>query len=356
MISIILGTRPEIVKMSPVIKALEEKNEDYYILHTGQHYSKELDEIFFQEFNLPQPKYNLRVGSGSHAQEIGKMLIGIENVLVQEKPDIVLVQGDTNTTLAGALTASKLKIKAGHVEAGLRSYDRNMPEELNRILADHCSDLLFSPTKNSEEILLKEGIPKDKIFVTGNTIVDAVQQNIDRIESSDILKKLNLHEKSYFLITAHREENVDNKERFKNILNGLELIHGEFNEQIIYPIHPRAKKFLNSFKFSQENIKFIDPVGYIHFLKLLSNAHLVLTDSGGVQEESCILGVPCVTMRDNTERPETLEVGSNILAGANSDSILEKTKHMLSKKRKWSNPFGDGLAGGRIVSIVRELT
>ncbi len=354
MISIVLGTRPEIIKMSPVIRALDRKRAKYFILHTGQHYSKELDEVFFRDLNLQQPKYNLGVGSGSHAHEIGKMLVGIETVLNKEKPDIVLVEGDTNTVLAGALAASKLGIKVGHVEAGLRSYDRQMPEELNRILADHCSDLLFSPTKNSRKILLGEGIPREKIFVTGNTIVDAVKQNLNRIKNSSVLSKLNLNRKSYFLTTAHRAENVDDIKRFKNILDGLHLIRKEFNLPVIYPIHPRSRKMFRSFRLKCDGITFVDPVGFIDFLNLLSNARLVLTDSGGVQEESCVLGVPCVTMRDNTERPETLEVGSNALAGADSTSILKKTKYMLSKKAGWKNPFGDGRAGGRIASIITK--
>lgn len=349
---IILGTRPEIVKMSPIIKALEEKHKEYFILHTGQHYSKELDELFFQGFNLPQARYNLGVGSGSHAEETGRMLVGIEEVLVKEKPDIVLVEGDTNTVLAGALAASKLGVKVGHVEAGLRSYDRRMPEEVNRILTDHCSDLLFPPTKNSFDILVGEGINRDRMFISGNTIVDAVQQNLGEIKESDVLDRLGLEKKSYFLVTLHRQENVDSRARFKAILEGLDLIKREFNEPVIYPIHPRSKKMLDLFKLGCKNISLIDPLGFLDFLRLMNDSHLVLTDSGGVQEESCILGVPCVTLRENTERPETIEVGGNVLAGADSGMILDKTRQMLSENGIWDNPFGDGKAGERIVSII----
>jgi len=234
-ISIIIGTRPEIIKMSPVIRECEKQNIDYFILHTGQHYSYNLDRIFFEELELPLPKYNLDVGSGTHAEETGEMLMGIEKVLKEEKPDVVLVEGDTNTVLAGALAATKLHIKVGHVEAGLRSYDRTMPEEINRVLTDHISDYLFAPTVKARENLLREGIEEDKIFVTGNTIVDAVYQNLEIARRKvDILNKLNLNPEGYFLVTAHRQENVDIKERLKGILEGLELVYNKFDLPIPY--------------------------------------------------------------------------------------------------------------------------
>ena len=288
-IAIVLGTRPEIIKMSPVIRTCEKQGLDYFILHTGQHYTYNMDKVFFEQLELPEAKYNQDVGSGSHGEQTGKMLIGIEKILQKEKPDVVLVEGDTNTVLAGALAATKLHIKVGHVEAGLRSYDRRMPEEMNRVLTDHCSDYLFAPTEKSRQILLGGGIPDNKIFVTGNTIVDAVYQNL-----------------------SISEERI-------NPLNDLELI---------------------------------EPVDYLSFLQLEAKAKLVLTDSGGVQEESCTLNVPCVTLRDNTERPETLEVGSNILAGTNAKNILSKTKEMINRDNNWNNPFGDGKAGERIVEIL----
>jgi len=355
-IAIILGTRPEIIKMSPIIRECQKKGINFFILHTNQHYSENLDKIFFEELDLPQPKYNLKVGSGTHAEETGKMLIGIEKVLIKEKPDIVLVEGDTNTVLAGALVAVKLHIKAGHVEAGLRSYFREMPEEINRILADHCSDFLFAPTKKAKDILLSEGIPKKKIFVTGNTIVDAVYQNLELArKKSKILDRLKLRKENYFLVTAHRQENVDKKERLKEILEGIALIYKKFNLPIIYPIHPRTQKMIKKFNLKiPQGVKLIEPIGYLDFLQLEANAKLVLTDSGGVQEESCILKVPCVTLRDNTERPETLEVGSNILAGATPKKILRCTSKMLNKKRNWKNPFGNGKAGEKIINIIQK--
>ena len=271
----------------------------------------------------------------------------------KEKPDVVLVEGDTNTVLAGALTATKLHVKVGHVEAGLRSYFRGMPEEINRILVDHCSDYLFAPTEKSKRILLGEGIEEGKIFVTGNTIVDAVHQNLKIAEEKvNPLNDFDLEAGKYFLVTAHRQENVDNKERFEGILKGLELIADGFNMPVVYPIHPRARKMMNKFSLNTDGIKFVEPIDYLSFLQLEANAKLVLTDSGGVQEETCVLKIPCVTLRDNTERPETIEVGSNMLAGTNPDTILNATKKMVIKNNNWENPFGDGKAGERIVEIL----
>jgi len=354
-IAVVLGTRPEIIKMSPVIRELEKRQENYFILHTGQHYSYNLDRVFFEQLKLPQAKYNLEVGSGSHAQQTAKILIGVENVLQDESPDIVLVEGDTNSVFAGALAATKLHIKVGHVEAGLRSYDRNMPEEINRILTDHCSDYLFAPTPKARQILLGEGVSKEKIFVTGNTIVDAVYQNLEIArEQGNTLGSLKLAARQYFLVTLHRQENVDNPRRFASILKGLDKVAAEFHLPTVYPIHPHSRKRMNEFGLNSKNVTLIEPVSFLDFLQLESNARLVLTDSGGVQEEACILGIPCVTLRDNTERPETLDVGSNLLAGTLPDKILRCARLMLNKENKWSNPFGDGRAGERIVEIIME--
>ena len=244
-IAIILGTRPEIIKMCPIIRECEKQGIDYYILHTGQHYSYEMDKIFFEQLRLPQAKYNLDVGSGKHGEQTGKMLAAIEDILMKDSPDIVLVQGDTNTVLAGALAASKLHIKIGHVEAGLRSFDWTMPEETNRIIADHISNYLFAPTETSRKYLLNEGIPEEKIFVTGNTVVDAAYQNLEISKNeADILKELGLKEKEYFAATAHRAENVDSRERLSKILSGFSQIYEEFGLPIIFPAHPRTVKMI----------------------------------------------------------------------------------------------------------------
>ncbi|MGA1821676.1 MAG: non-hydrolyzing UDP-N-acetylglucosamine 2-epimerase [Thermoplasmatota archaeon] len=355
MISIVLGTRPEIIKMSPVIRECEDRGVEYSILHTGQHYSYEMDRKFFEQLDLPRADNNLDVGSGTHAQQTGRIMKGIEKVLMRDPVDAVLVQGDTNTVLAGALVSAKLQIPVGHVEAGLRSFDRRMPEEINRIVADHVGEYLFAPTEISRGYLLDEGLPEAKIHVVGNTIVDSLRQNLAISESKvDPLKDLGLSEKGYFLVTSHRAENVDVRQRFEGILEGLRSIHEEFDLPVIYPIHPRARKFLKRYKLETGGIELIDPVGFLEFLRLESGARLVLTDSGGVQEETCILGVPCVTLRDNTERPETIEVGSNVLAGAEPFRILERTREMLISRGNWSNPFGDGESSRRIVNITTE--
>ena len=355
-ISIILGTRPEIIKLSPLIRECEKRGLEYFVLHSGQHYSYNLDEIFFQELELPRVSYNLQVGLGSHAEETGKMLVGIEKILLKEMPDVVLVQGDTNTVLSGALAASKLHIKIGHVEAGLRSYDRDMPEEINRVLTDHISDYLFAPTEGAMNCLLREGIYRDRIFVVGNTIVDSVNQNLEIAKNkSSILNQLDLSDRDYFLITAHRQENVDIKERLLGILGALKQIYREYNLPVIYPIHPRAKKRLEDFGLkAPEGIKLIDPLGYLDYLWLEANAGLVLTDSGGVQEESCIMKVPCITLRDNTERPETLDVGSNMLVGTDPNRILEGVAAMIGRTKNWMNPFGDGNSSKRIINILNK--
>ncbi|MFC1870563.1 non-hydrolyzing UDP-N-acetylglucosamine 2-epimerase [Chloroflexota bacterium] len=353
-LAIVLGTRPEIIKMAPVIRELERRQENYFILHTGQHYSYNLDQVFFEQLKLSPAKYNLEVGSGSHAEQTAKVLVGAERVLQEETPDIVLVEGDTNSVLAGALATVKLNIKLGHVEAGLRSYDRLMPEEINRILTDHCSDYLFAPTERARGILLDEGLPKEKIFVTGNTIVDAVYQNLEIArQQGNTMDTLHLKPGQYFLVSLHRQENVDNPARFTSILEGLNRVAAEFALPLIYPIHPRSRKKMNEFNLKQPgSLRLIEPVDFLGFLQLEANARLILTDSGGVQEEACILSVPCVTLRDNTERPETMEVGANMLAGASPDSILDSTRTMLSKKNKWRNPLGDGKAGGKILDIL----
>ncbi len=352
-LAIVLGTRPEIIKMSPLIRECQRKHIEHFILHTGQHYSYNMDRVFFEQLRLPEARYNLEAGSGAHGEQTGKMLAGIEKVLMDEKPDAVLVQGDTNTVLAGALAAVKLGIKIGHVEAGLRSYDRRMPEEINRVLADHSSDYLFAPTEKAKSILLHEGIPDNRIFVTGNTIVDAICQNLKIAKEKNTLNELDIKPKDYFLVTAHRQENVDDPVRFAGILNGLEKLSKEFDTPVIYPIHPRSRKRIQEFGIKTNgSIRLIEPVDFLDFLQLESNARLVLTDSGGVQEETCILGVPCVTLRDNTERPETVEVGSNVLAGTEPEGILKCARDMLLRSNGWRNPFGEGKTGEKIIEIL----
>ncbi len=352
-VAVIVGTRPEIIKMSPIIRELHSRKIDYFIIHSGQHYSYEMDKIFFEELNIPSARYNLEVGSGTHGKQIGTMLIKIEEVLLKEKPSIIFVQGDTNTVLAGAIVAAKLNIKVGHVEAGLRSYD-GITEEINRVIADHVSTFLFAPTEKAKDTLIKEGISQHKIYVTGNPIVDSVFQNLEIAnKNSYILKKLEIKSGEYFLITAHRAENVDVKENLINILNSFELLYNKFKIPLVYPIHPRTKKMLENFNLKIPcGIKLIEPLGFMDFLQLEANAKLILTDSGGVQEESCILKIPCVTLRESTERPETINVGANLLAGTDPKKIINCVELMLAKKRDWSNPFGDGKTSNKIIEII----
>jgi len=351
MISIIVGIRPEIIKMSPIIRECQRRNIDFSLLHTGQHYSHEMDRIFFEELNLPVPDHHLDVGSGSHADQTGAIMSGIGRVYEEGRPDVALVQGDTNTVLAGSLVAAKMGVQLGHVEAGLRSYDRTMPEEVNRVVSDHVGDWLFAPTERARENLLKEGIDESKILVTGNTIVDAVYQNLEIAqERGDALKTFEVRPKEYFLVTAHRQENVDNPDKLQHIFSALTTIHEQYSIPVIFPVHPRTRKMIDQFKIPVNGIFLTEPIGFFSFLQLESEARLVLTDSGGVQEECCILGVPCVTLRENTERPETVDVGANTIVGTEPERILAGVQRMIGITGGWSNPYGDGTAGEKIVT------
>lgn len=356
-IAIVLGTRPEIIKLSPVIRACLKEKLDFFIVHTNQHYSASLDRLFFKELDLPNPDYNLNAGLGLPGDTTGKMLSGVEKVLMKEKPAMVLVQGDTNSVLAGALAASRMHIPVGHVEAGLRSYDNSMPEEINRKLTDQISELLFVPTKNSANNLKKEGIGGSRVLITGNTIVDALKQNfVIAKEKSKILNTLSLLPGKFFLITLHRQENVDSRENFSAVLSGIEKVIKTLENKVIWPIHPRAGKMLKFFKLSlPKGLMVIDPVGYFDFLVLEAKAGLIFTDSGGVQEESCILNTPCVTLRNNTERPETITAGANFLAGTRPESIVKAASFMSRQnKKKWESPFGSGNAGIKIIHAVKK--
>jgi len=354
-IATIIGTRPEIIKMSSVIRGCIAQNIEHFIIHSNQHYSENMDEIFFKELKLPLPKYNLNVGSGLHGEMTAKIILGVEKILIKEKPNWVLVQGDTNTVMAGALAASKLQSKIGHVEAGLRSYDRSMPEEINRIVADHISDALFAPTQKQADILKNEGIPSEKIIVSGNTIVDAVYHNLALVEKHPELD----HYKSekYFLLTMHRPSNVDSEENLTELLAAITEASVKHGYPVYFPIHPRTRKQIKKFgiKINNKHLKLINPVGYLEMLALEKNAELIFTDSGGVQEEACILRVPSVALRENTERPETLEVGSTVLVGHDNQKIISGAETMLKKKRNWPNPFGDGNAWKKIIDLLIKI-
>ena len=352
----IVGARPQFIKCAPVSKMLR-KVCDEVLVHTGQHYSPKLDEIFFKELCLPRPQYNLDVGSGTDAFQTAQILLKIEKIFLAEQPDLVLVYGDTNSTLASALAASKLHLPVAHLEAGLRSFDREMPEEINRVLVDHLADYLFAPTVEAKKNLLNEGINKKKIFVSGNLIVDVLYQNLKTLDQkSKILTQLNLKRKKYFLVTAHRQENVDHPEKLASILKALLALNKKYNLPIIYPLHPRTRKRIKEFGLIiPRQLRILEPLGYFDFLNLEKNALLILTDSGGIQEESCVLKVPCVTLRENTERPETLKIKSNVLVGVSPKRILNGVSFMLQRKRNWPNPFGDGRSAQTILNIIEDL-
>ena len=353
-ITFVLGTRPEIIKLSPVIRACEQRSVSFSIIHTGQHYSDELDSVFFEQLQLPTPEYNLQVGSSTHGEQTGAMIADVESVLEDEQPEVVLVQGDTNSVLAGTIAATKMDgIDVGHVEAGLRSFDRDMPEEINRRVADHASDHLFPPTETSRDQLLEEGLPDEWITVTGNTIVDAVQQNVEIAhERSDVLSELGI-DCEFALLTAHRAENVDDPERFQSLLDGVARAASERSLPVVYPIHPRAEKRIEEFDLKvPPEVQLVEPQNFLDFLVLEDDATIVFTDSGGVQEESCILQTPCVTLRDSTERPETVEVGANRIVGVQPDDIVEGATRMLDVPPDWENPFGDGIAAERILETL----
>jgi UDP-N-acetylglucosamine 2-epimerase (non-hydrolysing) len=293
------------------------------------------------------------------------MMTELEDIILREMPSIVLVHGDTNTTLAGALVASKIsttkaftgiEIKLAHVEAGLRSYDRAMPEEINRVISDHLSDFLFAPTKNAKNRALREGIPGDKVFVTGNTIVDALYHGLETAgEKSDVLAENNIEKKKFFLLTLHRQENVDAETRLKGIIDGVNRVAAEAGFPIIFPVHPRTVKMFKKFNITPgKHVNMIQPCGFLDFLCLEANANLIFTDSGGVQEESCALKVPCVTLRTSTERPETVAAGANIVAGIDPEDIFKAALKMSEKKRDWENPFGNGMSAELILNHLKE--
>lgn len=366
-IATILGTRPEIIKMAPIIDEISKRGINQIILHTGQHYDKEMSDNFFKDLEIPVPDYNIHVGSGSHGKQTGLMMKGIEEVLIEEKPDIVLVQGDTNAVLAGALVASKLHIAVGHVEAGLRSFDMTMPEEINRHVADITSQMYFIPTEQSAINLLSEGFSHKNLFITGNTVVDACFRHLEIAKkngfSEESLKELNVEDMDNILtLTMHRAENVDIKERVINIIDALKELN---NMNIIFPIHPRTKNTLKNFGLFDElnnlsHVHIIKPIGYLDFLLLNSMSSLILTDSGGLQEEAITLDVPCLTLRYNTERPETVTAGGNILVGSDKDKILENARKILNdedfreKMKNAQNPYGVGNSAEVTVDLIEK--
>lgn len=353
---VVLGTRPEIIKLAPIINECEERGVSYCVIHTGQHYSEHLSEKLFQQLDLPKPDYTLAVGSDSHGHQTGLMLAQTETVLAHESPAVVLVQGDTNSALAGALAASKLETSLAHVEAGLRSFTSTQPEEVNRRLIDHAADMHFAPTKTASQNLRNEGISLDQITVTGNTVTDAIRLYQPAAErKSTVINDLGLAPTEFLLLTVHRAENIESEHRFASLLKGVDRFAQRRDVDVIYPAHPHALKKMDNFDLEvPSRIRVVDPLGYFDFLCMESAADLVFTDSGGIQEEACVLGTPCVTLREATERPETLKTGSNALAGTDPERIVAAAAGMDCANTDWQNPFGDGTTARQILSELKE--
>jgi len=368
----IVGARPQFVKASAVIRATQKLNKRgkrirEILIHTGQHYDYLMDRVFFEELKLPEPDYHLGVGSGSHARQTGIMLERIEAVLQKEKPHVVMVYGDTNSTLAGALAAAKLNLPVAHVEAGLRSYNRRMPEEINRLLTDHLSTFLFCPTQQAIRNLSKEGVKDGRkriVKKVGDVMYDSILFYSKIAEKkSTLLEDLGLcnpqsaiGHRQYFLATLHRAENTDDPQRLRSILKALDEIGG--NTLVILPLHPRTKKMMKVYHLLPrfKNIKFIEPVSYLDMLKLEKNAKAILTDSGGIQKEAYWFGVPCFTLREETEWVETIEQGWNTLVGTEEKKIVEAVRQLIGKSLPERRPgiFGDGKAGGTILRLLKN--
>ena len=381
------GARPNFMKIAPLVRAIEEYNTslpkmnqriEYILVHTGQHYDFTMSESFFKDLRLSQPHVYLGVGSGTHAEQTGKVMMEFEKVLFREKPDLVVVVGDVNSTLACTIASVKLHIPVAHVEAGLRSFDRNMPEEINRLVTDSLSTYLFTPSPDADENLLREGIPKEKIYKVGDIMVDSLIFHLEEAKKSDILSRLRLLKKSsssnssifpYALITLHRPSNVDDQKSLKKILDALKVISQKI--PIIFPVHPRTQKQLHLFglqdriylhdiekgdNLSSSGIHGFEPVGYLDFLSLMASARLVLTDSGGIQEETTVLGIPCLTLRDTTERPITISEGTNILVGNDTEKIIEEAFKILDNKVKEAKipTYWDGNTAKRIMKILTK--
>ena len=322
----IVGARPQFVKAAVLSREIRKEHTEI-LVHTGQHYDANMSAIFFKDLEIPEPDYNLEIGSGTHGQQTGAMLAAIEEVLMKEIPDWVIVYGDTNSTLAGALAAKKLHLKVAHVEAGLRSFNRQMPEEINRVLTDHISDLLFCPTQTAVQNLEDEGI-KQGVHLVGDLMQEGLLWALQKTRStSTIIDQLSIQPKKYLLVTVHRAENTDDPIRLKHILEAFNSI----NDQLVWPIHPRTRKKLDEINWQPlSHIKLIEPLGYVDMVILEKNARMILTDSGGIQKEACWLGVPCVTLRDETEWVETVKSGWNVLTGANTHDILKTVQNFAN--------------------------
>lgn len=358
-ITIIAGARPNFIKIAPIIKAIEKKQTEgngisYRLVHTGQHYDKNLSDTFFEELNIPHPDVNLEVKSGSQAEQTAAIMIAFEKELLQNPCDLVLVVGDVNSTMACAIVAKKLNTKVAHVEAGIRSGDWSMPEEINRIVTDSITDYFFTTSTWASENLMKYGATDNQISFVGNVMIDTLYQNIDRITKPFFWEEFQLSKENYIVLTLHRPSNVDEENSLVQLLLGIDEMAND--KKVIFPIHPRTKAILGEQNLNLKNILFVDPQGYLNFMYLIKNSFAVITDSGGISEETTVLGIPCFTLRNNTERPETISVGTNHLVGTSIENLRKTYNDFLQNKNKkvgiperW-----DGKASERIIDILLQ--
>jgi UDP-N-acetylglucosamine 2-epimerase (non-hydrolysing) len=347
----VVGARPNFVKAAPVLRAIRERGIRQTLVHTGQHYDRNMSDVFFTQLEIPEPDFNLEVGSGSHASQTAEIMRRFEPVVLERKPDLTLVYGDVNSTVAAALVCSKLLIPVGHVEAGLRSFDRTMPEEINRVVTDRLSDILFTPSEDGDANLLREGVPKERIHFVGNVMIDSLIQLLPAARSCP----KNGFPERFALVTLHRPANVDEVETLRELLNSLTKVSKELS--IIFPVHPRTRQRIAEFGIDSRNLLLLDPMPYIEFLALQTRAAVVITDSGGIQEETTYLGVPCLTLRPNTERPITVTSGTNVLVGEDREALSAELATILAGKAKKGAipPLWDGNAGVRIAQILQDL-
>ena len=348
----IVGARPNFMKVAPVMNALKtRKHVVQTLVHTGQHYDANMSDVFFEQLSIPAPDVNLAVGSGTHARQTAEIMTRFEPVLLDRKPDVVLVYGDVNSTVATALVCAKLGVRVGHVEAGLRSFDRTMPEEVNRLLTDQLADLLFTPSEDGDLNLQKEGIPAEKIFRVGNLMIDSL---VKLLPAARRQNRNGLPER-YALVTLHRPANVDDGAILKRILESLLEVSHDLS--VVFPAHPRTRKRIADFGLHARQLQILDPLPYLEFLGMQSRATVVITDSGGIQEETTYLGVPCLTLRDNTERPVTVSLGTNVLVGRDPDKLRSELSRVLAGQAKKGTipPLWDGHAGERIAALLARL-
>jgi len=359
-ITIVAGARPNFMKIAPIIEAIEQKKSEgfdinYRLVHTGQHYDKNLSGTFFEELNIPFPDSNLEVKSGTQAEQTAAIMIGFENELQQNPCDLVMVVGDVTSTMACTIVAKKARIKVAHIEAGIRSGDMNMPEEINRIVTDSLTDYFFTTSTYANANLECLGVSKNNIFFVGNVMIDTLRKNENRLKQPLIWDDLKLKEKQYLVMTLHRPSNVDEEFQLQTLITQIATLGKEYS--IVFPVHPRTKKLLQGLNLNFENLHYIEPLGYLEFNYLVKNAFGVLTDSGGITEETTVMNIPCITLRDSTERPETCELGTNVLVGSDSIKIESAFKNLLSGNWKTSKipKLWDGKAAKRIVNHLVKI-